>query len=383
MTLLAAVLFAALFIATALAGPRPRLVWNASASAPIGLYRLSAVSHPAVGMLVVIGPPMSLARFLDERRYLPIGVPLLKHVAARPGARICRFGARVTIDGHVAAVALSRDTRGRLLPRWRGCRTIAPGQLFVLNAAADSMDGRYFGPIPGGARALRPWTPPVHLPSSRELELIDRVEMDRAYLIWHTVPQFHERDAALGLLGDVLGRGRSSRLYKKLVLERQWAQDVTAYQSGRELAGTFGLIATLRPGASMTDVRKLLFDEVEAIATDGVTDEELERVKTIKASAFLFALELMQSTTMLSLQPAALVDKYVRRGLLTRIPAELPHRMPDFGLITLQGEPPGTAVLAFMDVIRSLAEQQADAASSDRVAPTPSPEARGRAAPGH
>ena len=148
MTLLAAVLFAALFIATALAGPRPRLVWNASASAPIGLYRLSAVSHPAVGMLVVIGPPMSLARFLDERRYLPIGVPLLKHVAARPGARICRFGARVTIDGHVAAVALSRDTRGRLLPRWRGCRTIAPGQLFVLNAAADSMDGRYFGPIP-------------------------------------------------------------------------------------------------------------------------------------------------------------------------------------------------------------------------------------------
>ncbi|WP_165070306.1 M16 family metallopeptidase [Paludisphaera rhizosphaerae] len=156
---------------------------------------------------------------------------------------------------------------------------------------AFAMAERYFGPIPGGARALRPWTPPVKLAASRELELIDRVEMDRVYLIWHTVPQFHERDAALSLLGDVLGRGRSSRLYKKLVLERQWAQDVTAYQSGRELAGTFGLIATLRPGASMADVRKLLFDEVEAIATEGVTDEELERVKTIKASAFLFALE--------------------------------------------------------------------------------------------
>lgn len=148
MTLLAVVLFAALFIATTLAGPHPRLVWNASASAPIGLYRLSAVSHPAVGTLVVIVPPMSLARFLDERRYLPIGVPLLKHVAAQPGARICRFGARVTIDGHVAAAALSRDSRGRPLPAWQGCRTIASGELFVLNAAADSMDGRYFGPIP-------------------------------------------------------------------------------------------------------------------------------------------------------------------------------------------------------------------------------------------
>ncbi len=82
----------------------------------------------------------------------------------------------------------------------------------------------------------------------------------------------------------------------------------------------------------------------------------------VETPSFLFALELMQSTTMLSLQPAALVDKYVRRGLLTRIPAELPHRMPDFGLITLQGEPPGTAVLAFMDVVRSLASPQAGSA---------------------
>jgi len=150
---------------------------------------------------------------------------------------------------------------------------------------------RYFGPIPGGSKALRPWTPAVSLPSTVELELRDRVELDRAYLVWHTVPQFDPEDATLALLGDVLGRGRSSRLYRKLVLERQWAQDVTAYQSGRELAGTFGLIATLRPGRSTDEVRRALLDEVAAIARDGVADEELERVKTMKASAFLFALE--------------------------------------------------------------------------------------------
>lgn len=100
----------------------------------------------------------------------------------------------------------------------------------------------------------------------------------------------------------------------------------------------------------------------------------------VETPSFLFALELMQSTTMLSLQPAALVDKYVRRGLLTRIAAELPHRMPDFGLITLQGESPSTAVLAFMDVIRDMAQWQVEAASADRAAPAPSPRARGRAA---
>lgn len=82
----------------------------------------------------------------------------------------------------------------------------------------------------------------------------------------------------------------------------------------------------------------------------------------VETPSFLFALELMQSTPMLSLQPAALVDKYVRRGLLTRIAGELPDRMPDYGLITLQGEPPGTAAQAFIDVMRRLANQPAVAA---------------------
>jgi DNA-binding transcriptional LysR family regulator len=84
----------------------------------------------------------------------------------------------------------------------------------------------------------------------------------------------------------------------------------------------------------------------------------------VETPSFLFALELMQSTNMLSLQPAALVDKYVRRGLLTRIAAELPDRMPDFGLITLQGEPPSTAALAFMDVIRNMAYDDTETASA-------------------
>ena len=154
-----------------------------------------------------------------------------------------------------------------------------------------AMADRYFGSIPGGAKTARPWTPPTGLPESVQLTLQDRVELDRYYVVWHTVPQFHEDDAPLSLLGDVLARGRSSRLYKKLVIERQWAQDVSAYQSGRELAGTFGMTATLRPGRSIADVRGLFLDEVAEIAANGVSDEELERVVTMKSAGFLFALE--------------------------------------------------------------------------------------------
>ncbi len=82
----------------------------------------------------------------------------------------------------------------------------------------------------------------------------------------------------------------------------------------------------------------------------------------VETPSFLFALELMQSTDMLSLQPSALVDKYVRRGLLTRIASDLPGGMPDYGLITLQGEPPSPATLAFMDVIRTIADEKAETA---------------------
>lgn len=80
----------------------------------------------------------------------------------------------------------------------------------------------------------------------------------------------------------------------------------------------------------------------------------------VETPSFLFAFEMMQSTDMLSLQPAALVEKYVRRGLLTRIAAELPDRMPDYGLMTLQSELPSPAALAFMDVVRGIANRDVE-----------------------
>jgi DNA-binding transcriptional LysR family regulator len=106
------------------------------------------------------------------------------------------------------------------------------------------------------------------------------------------------------------------------------------------------------PSTALRKVSEDIFSSTGLSLTSGI----------VETPSFLFALELMQSTDMLSLQPAALVEKYVRRGLLTRIAAEVPDRMPGYGLITLQGEPPGTAAQAFMEVIRNLAGQAIAAA---------------------
>lgn len=151
-TVATAAAFTAAFVAVAFADPTPRVIWNASASAPIGLYRIHPDRDPAAGALVAVTPPRWLAQWLSARGYLPEGVPLLKHVAAKAGQRVCRIGDTVSVDAEPVAVALRMDRRGRPLPVWQGCRTLAPRELLLLNPAApDSLDGRYFGPLPASA----------------------------------------------------------------------------------------------------------------------------------------------------------------------------------------------------------------------------------------
>lgn len=130
----------------------PLYLWNASASVPVGLYRLQSIEERYVSELVAVMPPEPLATFLADGNYLPRGVPLLKHVLALPGQTVCRDGLTVTVDRVATGAARERDGRGRLLPVWQGCRVVAPGELFLMNwQSADSLDGRYFGPIPASA----------------------------------------------------------------------------------------------------------------------------------------------------------------------------------------------------------------------------------------
>ena len=130
----------------------PRLIWNASASTPVGFYTIGEVGNLEVTDLVAVDAPEPLATFLSDGGYLPRGVPLLKRVAALPGQRVCRTGLVITVDGVPLGDALDRDRRGRLLPIWRGCQLVANGELFLMNwQVRDSLDGRYFGPLPATA----------------------------------------------------------------------------------------------------------------------------------------------------------------------------------------------------------------------------------------
>lgn len=127
----------------------PLLVWNASASVPIGLYWISA-SPPVVGSLVLVRPGGAAAKLARRRGYLPKSAYLLKPVAATAGEFVCRNGAHIALRRRYVARARLRDAAGRRMPIWLGCRTLRPGELFLLANHPGSFDSRYFGPIDAG-----------------------------------------------------------------------------------------------------------------------------------------------------------------------------------------------------------------------------------------
>ena len=141
---------AATMLATTI-GPKPApwLVWNASASVPIGLYKVTPAMHLTVTDLVVALPPAPLAAMLADEGYLPRGVPLIKRVLALPGQTVCRTGVFITVDRILMGSAREKDRSGHSLPSWQGCRVVAANHVFLMNwDEPNSLDGRYFGTLP-------------------------------------------------------------------------------------------------------------------------------------------------------------------------------------------------------------------------------------------
>lgn len=127
--------------------PIPRLVWNVSASAPLGLYAIVPGAAIERGAMVAAWTPKSVRTLAAERRYVPINVPLVKRVAAVPGDLVCASGAWLSVTGKPVAMRKIRDAAGRTMPWWRGCRQLGRDEYLLLMPAAASFDGRYFGPV--------------------------------------------------------------------------------------------------------------------------------------------------------------------------------------------------------------------------------------------
>ncbi|MBZ5642341.1 MAG: insulinase family protein [Acidobacteriia bacterium] len=146
-------------------------------------------------------------------------------------------------------------------------------------AQAKKLVEKYFGPLKRGAPVpkIAAVTPPIT--AERRKVVHDQVELPRVYMAWLTSPIFKPGDADADLASDILGGGKSSRLYKKLVYEKQIALDVSASQNSLILGSMFEIVVTARPGHSADEMEKAIDEELAAFRKDGPTPAELERAR--------------------------------------------------------------------------------------------------------
>jgi zinc protease len=148
----------------------------------------------------------------------------------------------------------------------------------------------FFGEIPSGASvpSVRPAPPPVR---RRRVVLEDRVELARLYLSWRSPAMFGKGDAELDLVGDLIGNGRSSRLYRRLIHDRRVAVELAAGQASRELEGTFQIIASAAPGRSLDELETAIYEELDRLADEGPSGDELARGQAQAEASFVLRLQ--------------------------------------------------------------------------------------------
>ena len=106
-----------------------------------------------------------------------------------------------------------------------------------------------------------------------------RVELPRVYMAWITPPFYKQGDADADIAATLLGGGRSSRLFKKLVYEKQIAQDVSATQYSLVLGSTFQIQVTARPGHTVEEIEKALDEELARFVRRRPIASEVERAR--------------------------------------------------------------------------------------------------------
>jgi len=150
---------------------------------------------------------------------------------------------------------------------------------------------RYFGDIPPGPTVTRTPPPPVELGADAYATLEDRVQLPRVYNAWHTVKAFADDDATLDVLANVLAGGRPSRLYKRLVYELQIATEVVAFQESGRIDGKVEVFATARPGHELSELQRVIDEELKRLVAEGPTAREVERARNTFEAQFLTRLE--------------------------------------------------------------------------------------------
>lgn len=158
-------------------------------------------------------------------------------------------------------------------------------------AATKALVEKYFGALKSGPSVEKPSveTPPIT--AERRVVVSDRIELPRVTLAWLSPKIFTPGDAVADVTASALGGGKSSRLFKSLVYEKQIAQDVVAYQQSMMLTSVFVIEATARPGHTAQEIEAALDAEVAAFQSSGPEQTEVDRARNAAETQTVRGLE--------------------------------------------------------------------------------------------
>jgi zinc protease len=196
------------------------------------------------------------------------------------------------IGSHEDLSAATLDDVKEFFRRWYGPNnaTLAIAGDIDL-AETRALVEKWFGAIPPSPVPERSHPAPTPLATEKRVTLEDDVQLPRVYVAWQTPKLFAEGDAALDMAGAILSSGKSSRLVKRLVMDRQIAQAVSAGQSSQELASEFLVIATPKPGQDPARLLAEIDEEIAKLAESPPSAIELQRAKNKVESSMIFGLE--------------------------------------------------------------------------------------------
>ncbi len=147
---------------------------------------------------------------------------------------------------------------------------------------------KWFGSIPAGERYQR------HLPAEPRqtegrFELVEsEVPLDALYKAWHMEGRLSPSYYATDLITEIMGSGFASRLYQRLVKDRQFFSSINCYHTGSTDPGLVVVEGKLVEGKTLEEANAAVEAELNLLITEGVTDEELQKAKNKIESMITF-----------------------------------------------------------------------------------------------
>ena len=148
---------------------------------------------------------------------------------------------------------------------------------------------KWFGPIPRRDVKPRQLSEEPLQTEERRLTVERNVPVDALHLIFHKCDRLHPDYYVYDMLSDLLSAGRSSRLIQHLVIDKQIFGSVDAYISGSIDAGMFYVVGKTAPGITLEEAEAAVWQELEALKTEDIAEEELEKVKNRYESEQIFS----------------------------------------------------------------------------------------------